>query len=198
MKGLSPQRVGNDTVGGLIMWPALHVAQVAALGYAYSLRSDPEAVSVALCRLLLLLVLETGAGLLFARAFRSDPGYLDTLEELSCLEVTRAGSSARWCELCSLHQPIRARHCHHCGRCVARYDHHCHFLSTCIGQDNYARFFTFIVYETVLNAGATVALMMSTTQLQVGKLPPFPQYVRALCSYLCIGFGICRACACTF
>lgn len=197
MKGPSPprvaRRVGNGTIGGLIMWPALHMAQITALVYAYSIRPEPEALSVALCRLLLLLVLELISGILFSHAFRSDPGYLDNLEELSRLEVSRAGSRARWCTICSLHQPIRSRHCHHCNRCVARYDHHCHFLSTCIGQENYASFFTFIAYETILDACATVSLIMATTQL---KVQIKRQHVAQTCVVMCALCTLVYVCVC--
>lgn len=34
----------------------------------------------------------------------------------------------RYCTVCNLEQPIRARHCKHCERCVASYDHHCPWL----------------------------------------------------------------------
>jgi len=31
----------------------------------------------------------------------------------------------RYCTACNLEQPIRAKHCHTCNRCVNMYDHHC-------------------------------------------------------------------------
>ena len=34
----------------------------------------------------------------------------------------------RYCTVCNLEQPIRARHCKHCNKCVACYDHHCPWL----------------------------------------------------------------------
>lgn len=36
----------------------------------------------------------------------------------------------RFCLLCHNEQPIRAKHCKVCGRCVAMYDHHCPWLGT--------------------------------------------------------------------
>lgn len=31
----------------------------------------------------------------------------------------------RFCTACNLEQPVRAKHCKECGRCVALHDHHC-------------------------------------------------------------------------
>lgn len=34
----------------------------------------------------------------------------------------------RYCTKCGLEQPIRAKHCKDCERCVSQYDHHCPWL----------------------------------------------------------------------
>ena len=34
----------------------------------------------------------------------------------------------RYCTVCNLEQPFRAKHCKHCDRCIARYDHHCPWI----------------------------------------------------------------------
>lgn len=39
----------------------------------------------------------------------------------------------RYCTICQIEQPIRAKHCRECGKCVALHDHHCTWLGTCIG-----------------------------------------------------------------
>ena len=37
-------------------------------------------------------------------------------------------SERLYCTVCALDQPIRARHCKYCGRCVASFDHHCPWI----------------------------------------------------------------------
>lgn len=57
---------------------------------------------------------------------------------------------SKYCERCRFVQPLRARHCRECGRCVARFDHHCFWVNTCIGEWNHLRFLVFMVCESVL------------------------------------------------
>jgi len=42
----------------------------------------------------------------------------------------------RFCTVCNLEQPIRAKHCKECRRCVALHDHHCPWLGVCVGEKN--------------------------------------------------------------
>ncbi len=57
---------------------------------------------------------------------------------------------SKYCERCRFVQPLRARHCRECGRCVARFDHHCFWVNTCIGEWNHLRFLAFMTVESVL------------------------------------------------
>ena len=52
----------------------------------------------------------------------------------------------RYCTICQIEQPIRAKHCRECGKCVALHDHHCTWLGTCIGQDNRFYFYWYLVW----------------------------------------------------
>ena len=43
------------------------------------------------------------------------------LPEIEEIEVVEA----RFCTVCCLEQPMRAKHCRECGKCIAVHDHHC-------------------------------------------------------------------------
>lgn len=49
------------------------------------------------------------------------------------------------CGFCDIKQPLRAKHCHDCDRCVRRFDHHCPWLETCIAEKTH-RFFLIFLY----------------------------------------------------
>jgi hypothetical protein len=50
----------------------------------------------------------------------------------------------RFCTVCNTDQPLRAKHCSDCRRCVATYDHHCPWLGNCIGEKNKAFFYAYL------------------------------------------------------
>mmetsp|Transcript_30267 Transcript_30267/g.29924 ORF Transcript_30267/g.29924 Transcript_30267/m.29924 type:complete len:198 (-) Transcript_30267:296-889(-) len=49
-------------------------------------------------------------------------------------------TETRFCTICTLEQPMRAKHCRDCGKCVALHDHHCPWLGICIGERNRRQF----------------------------------------------------------
>lgn len=53
----------------------------------------------------------------------------------------------RYCTACHVDQPVRARHCVRCERCVLTFDHHCPFLGVCIGEKNRHIFFLYIFVQ---------------------------------------------------
>ena len=42
----------------------------------------------------------------------------------------------RYCTICNIEQPIRAKHCKQCKRCCASYDHHCPWIGILIYRIN--------------------------------------------------------------
>lgn len=65
-----------------------------------------------------------------------------------------AASSAdlHYCKICHIRQPLRAKHCHQCRRCVHRFDHHCFWVSACVGERNHLVFFWFLCVQALLCA----------------------------------------------
>lgn len=55
----------------------------------------------------------------------------------------------RYCTICGFEQPLRAKHCKECERCVAQYDHHCPWLGTCIGEKNHFSFYLFLFFQLI-------------------------------------------------
>lgn len=53
----------------------------------------------------------------------------------------------RYCTICKINQPLRAKHCSKCNRCIATYDHHCPFLGVCIGERNRRLFYWYIIVQ---------------------------------------------------
>jgi hypothetical protein len=53
----------------------------------------------------------------------------------------------RFCTVCQLEQPIRAKHCKECKCCVALHDHHCPWLGICIGERNRRAFYWYLLAQ---------------------------------------------------
>lgn len=56
----------------------------------------------------------------------------------------------RYCTVCCVEQPLRAKHCRECGKCVALHDHHCPWLGLCIGEKNRFFFWWYLFFENLL------------------------------------------------
>lgn len=66
-------------------------------------------------------------------------------------ETTGPGAvRMRRCGYCLLKQPMRARHCKSCQRCVRRYDHHCPWIENCVGEKNHRVFVLFLALQLLV------------------------------------------------
>ncbi|XP_034548578.1 probable palmitoyltransferase ZDHHC12 [Notolabrus celidotus] len=101
---------------------------------------------------LFLLVVVLSVLLYFAVSLM-DPGFVlsDTAkgstEEMESMIPESATPRLRRCGYCLLQQPMRARHCQTCNRCVRRFDHHCPWLENCVGERNHRWFIVYLVVQ---------------------------------------------------
>ena len=56
----------------------------------------------------------------------------------------------RYCTVCNIEQPLRAKHCRVCNVCVAMYDHHCPWMGNCIGERNRFYFWWYLAAENTI------------------------------------------------
>lgn len=44
-------------------------------------------------------------------------------------------------------QPMRAKHCQTCKRCIRRFDHHCPWIENCVGERNHRWFVVYLMVQ---------------------------------------------------
>ncbi|XP_053329011.1 palmitoyltransferase ZDHHC12 [Spea bombifrons] len=86
-----------------------------------------------------------------------DPGYVlsdpdekplaPSEEQEGLIPGTPNPINPRRCGYCLLKQPMRARHCKCCQRCVRRYDHHCPWIENCVGEKNHPLFVLYLCVQ---------------------------------------------------
>ncbi|XP_044051165.1 palmitoyltransferase ZDHHC12-B-like isoform X4 [Siniperca chuatsi] len=47
----------------------------------------------------------------------------------------------------TVQQPMRAKHCQTCKRCVRRFDHHCPWIENCVGERNHRWFIVYLLVQ---------------------------------------------------
>mmetsp|Transcript_24360 Transcript_24360/g.24085 ORF Transcript_24360/g.24085 Transcript_24360/m.24085 type:complete len:166 (+) Transcript_24360:217-714(+) len=68
-------------------------------------------------------------------------------QENEIISQESAVIETRYCMICKLDQPIRAKHCKECGKCIALHDHHCPWLGVCVGEKNRREFYWYLVFQ---------------------------------------------------
>ena len=108
------------------------------------------------------------------KTYRSDPSYVAEAPAAPGRPLgVRDGeidpaTRERWCLYCEHWQPLRAKHCDQCGKCVRKFDHHCFWVGTCVGQGNHPRFYLLLVVDTVF---VSLALFAQVEGLDVATQP---------------------------
>ncbi|XP_023388763.1 probable palmitoyltransferase ZDHHC12 isoform X3 [Pteropus vampyrus] len=102
------------------------------------------------------LLLVLGSLLLYLAVSLMDPGYVNIQpqpqEEVKEEQTAMVPPAIplRRCRYCMVLQPLRARHCHECRRCVRRYDHHCPWMENCVGERNHPLFVAYLALQLVV------------------------------------------------
>ncbi|XP_016403274.1 probable palmitoyltransferase ZDHHC12, partial [Sinocyclocheilus rhinocerous] len=99
--------------------------------------------------------------LLYFTVSLMDPGFVlsdsdtrgtsvDSNEELEkMIPQDHSSLKQRRCGYCFKLQPMRARHCKTCKRCVRRFDHHCPWIDNCVGERNHKWFLLYLCVQFV-------------------------------------------------
>lgn len=94
--------------------------------------------------------------LLYFTVSLMDPGFIlsDTglgspgaCEEQEAMLPQTAAPRLRRCGYCLLQQPMRAKHCQACQRCVRKFDHHCPWIENCVGEQNHRWFLLYLLVQ---------------------------------------------------
>ncbi|MED6237822.1 Palmitoyltransferase ZDHHC12-B [Ataeniobius toweri] len=97
--------------------------------------------------------------LLYFTVSLMDPGFVltDTVkggqgsnEEMESMIAQSSTPRLRRCGYCLLQQPMRAKHCQMCKRCVRRFDHHCPWIENCVGERNHRWFFAYLLVQLLV------------------------------------------------
>lgn len=99
----------------------------------------------------------------YYRCWLSDPGVaiLDKTQQLDTIikmaETDGFFEAKHFCSTCLIRKPLRSKHCAHCNKCIARFDHHCPWVGNCIGAKNH-RYFLWFLTSVVVNLAIFISV----------------------------------------
>lgn len=84
------------------------------------------------------------SGLLVTALDPMDPTAAKEREAREQSKYYDVSSFPKICNFCIIHTAKSTKHCGHCRKCVAAFDHHCLWVNNCVGGRNYAWFIVLI------------------------------------------------------
>ena len=83
------------------------------------------------------------------------------IDTITTATSTHNSNTHRECVHCQppVFQPIRAKHCFACNRCVRKFDHHCHWISNCVGEKNHGKFLLFLTTQFIVVSWGLLACL---------------------------------------
>jgi palmitoyltransferase len=102
--------------------------------------------------------------------------------------IRESVSDKRVCFICDIYKPPRSKHCYHCNRCVARFDHHCPFIGNCIGYKNHPLFWWFLLTEEIVLSWSIAFLVYGLSDVDMTTISGASQYAQII--YVLLGLLI--------
>ena len=82
--------------------------------------------------------------MLFLSVHQQDPGFIQQNKGQNIAKLYQRVHSDYICAFCEVKKDLKAKHCHHCERCVQNFDHHCPWIRNCVGKNNFRTFIAFL------------------------------------------------------
>ncbi|OMJ72289.1 hypothetical protein SteCoe_29310 [Stentor coeruleus] len=126
--------------------------------------------------------------MLFVVSFK-DPGYVK--EKMQIPELYSKIKPDFICPYCSSKKLYNTIHCHHCQRCVNKFDHHCPWINNCVGAGN-QKIFIFFIFVLIIDLSISMALgLMLYIHFSIG----YDHYIPKIYHNQYINLGIFAVCA---
>ncbi|OMJ83643.1 hypothetical protein SteCoe_15369 [Stentor coeruleus] len=81
---------------------------------------------------------------LFLLVHQKNPGFVKQKQGQNIIKLYQTKYYDSICPFCEIQKDCTTFHCHHCEKCIRKYDHHCPWIRNCVGQGNISTFIAFI------------------------------------------------------
>lgn len=135
----------------------------------------------------------------YYKCWLSDPGVaiIDRTQQLDTIikmaEVDGYFDAKQFCSTCLIRKPLRSKHCSHCNKCVARFDHHCPWVGNCIGSKNHRHFIWFlasVIVNLTLFINLTFRYWKNNVTVTPAKDPEDESWILDCSEIILKGLGI--------